>query len=64
MMHARIRLVAGACGDDLGDIIPASEWDEKPPFAYGLKAAQRGEESSPGPRTAGILLRALADLMR
>jgi hypothetical protein len=64
MMHAGIRLVAGACGDDLGDIIPASEWDEKPPFAYGLKAAQRGEESSPGPRTAGILLRALADLMR
>jgi len=64
ILRAPIRLVAGACGDDLGDIIPASEWDEKPPFAYGLKAAQRGEESSPGPRTAGILLRALADLMR
>lgn len=64
IMQAPIRLVAGACGDDLGDIIPASEWDEKPPFAYGLKAAQRGEESSPGPRTAGILLKALADLMR
>jgi len=64
ILRAPIRLVAGACGDDLGDIIPASEWDEKPPFAYGLKAAQRGEESSPGPRTAGILLKALADLMR
>ena len=64
IMHGPIRLVAGACGDDLGDIIPASEWDEKPPFAYGLKAAQRGEESSPGPRTAATLLKALADLMR
>ena len=64
ILRAPIRLVAGACGDDLGDIIPASEWDERPPFAYGLKAAQRGEESSPGPRTAGILLKALADLMR
>ena len=64
ILRAPIRLVAGACGDDLGDIIPASEWDEKPPFAYGLNAAQRGEESSPGPRTAAILLKALADLMR
>jgi len=64
ILNAPLRLVAGACGDDLGDIIPASEWDERPPFAYGLKSAQRGEETSPGPRTAGILLRALADLMR
>jgi hypothetical protein len=64
ILKAPVRLVVGTCGDDLGDIIPASEWDEKAPFAYGLKAAQRGEESSPGPRTAGLLLKALADLMR
>jgi hypothetical protein len=64
ILRAPLRLVAGACGDDLGDIIPASEWDEKPPFAYGLKTAQRGEESSPGPGTARTLLKSLADLMR
>jgi hypothetical protein len=56
--------VVGACGDDVGDIIPISEWDEKAPFAYGLSAAPRGEETSPGPRTAPLLWAAFADLLR
>jgi hypothetical protein len=64
MLRAPVRLVAGACGDDLGDIIPISEWDEKAPFAYGLKAAPRGEETSPGPRTAPLLWAAFEELLR
>ena len=64
LMSAGLRVVAGVCNDDLGDIIPASQWDEKPPFAYGLPAAQRGEATSPGPRTAPLLLKAFADLRR
>jgi hypothetical protein len=64
MLRAPVRMVAGACGDDLGDIIPISEWDEKAPFAYGLAAAPRGEETSPGPRTAPTLWAAFADLLR
>jgi len=64
MLRAPVRFVAGACGDDLGDIIPISEWDEKPPFAYGLAAAPRGEETSPGPRTAPTLWAAFAELLR
>jgi hypothetical protein len=63
-LRAPVRLVAGACGDDLGDIIPISEWDEKAPFTYGLKAAPRGEETSPGPRTAPLLWAAFVDLLR
>ena len=64
MLRAPVRLVAGACGDDLGDIIPISEWDEKAPFASGLKTAPRGEETSPGPRTAPLLWAAFEDLLR
>jgi hypothetical protein len=64
MLRAPVRLVAEACGDDLGDIIPVSEWDEKAPFAYGLTSAPRGEETSPGPRTAPTLWAAFADLLR
>jgi len=64
LLRAPLRMVAGPCGDDLGEIIPASEWDERAPFAYGLKSPQRGEETSPGPGTAAALLKALGDLLR
>jgi hypothetical protein len=64
LLQAPFKVVAGACGDDLGDIIPASEWDERPPFAYGLKSAPRGEETSPGPGTAAALLKALGTLLQ
>jgi hypothetical protein len=63
MLRAPVRLVVGVCGDDVGDIIPISEWDEKAPFAYGLAAPPRGEETSPGPRTAPLLWAAFADLV-
>jgi hypothetical protein len=64
LLRAPLGMVAGPCGDDLGEIIPASEWDERAPFAYGLKSPQRGEETSPGPGTAAALLKALGELLR
>lgn len=64
LLQAQVAMIAGVCGDDVGEIIPASEWDERPPFAYGLKSPQRGEESSPGPGTAAALLKALGGLLR
>jgi hypothetical protein len=64
LLRAPVRLVVGACGDDVGDIIPISEWDEKAPFAYGLAAPPRGEETSPGSRTAPLLWAAFAELVR
>ena len=64
LMPAPIKMVAGGCGDDLGEILPASEWDARPPFAYGLESAPPGEERSAGPQTAPLLWRAFAELMR
>jgi len=38
--------------DELGYIIPGSQWDEEAPFAYGRDAPQYGETNSAGPRVA------------
>jgi hypothetical protein len=62
LMSAPYRFVLGLCNDEVGYIIPASQWDEAPPFAYGRDAPQYGEINSAGPRTAPIVLQAFADL--
>jgi hypothetical protein len=64
MMSATYRFVLGLCNDELGYIIPASQWDEAPPFAYGRDRPQYGEVNSAGPRTAPIVLQAFAELFR
>ena len=62
MMTGRYRFVVCLCGDELGYIIPKSQWDENPPFAYGRDAPQYGEMNSAGPQTAPILLEVFRDL--
>ncbi len=52
-------ILAGLANDELGYIIPKRQWDEKPPFAYGRKSSQYGEENSCGPDMAKYLLEAL-----
>jgi hypothetical protein len=63
MLAARHRLVVGLCNDELGYIIPMSEWDEKPPYAYGRDSPQYGEMNSAGPRVAPLLIRTFEDLL-
>jgi hypothetical protein len=57
------RLLIGLANDELGYIIPKRQWDEKPPYCYGRKKKQYGEENSVGPETAPILCRAFQDLV-
>jgi hypothetical protein len=64
MMSGRYRFVLGLCNDELGYIIPRSEWDLDPPFAYGLAEAQYGEMNSTGPDTAPTLLDAFREILR
>lgn len=64
MMTAAHRFVIGLCNDEIGYIIPAAQWDEAPPFAYGRDQPQYGEERSAGPRTAPIVMQALSELFR
>jgi len=50
--------------DELGYIIPKSEWDSAPPWAYGRDEPQYGEKNSLGPETAPILMGVFQDLLR
>lgn len=63
LMPGRIKFVFGLANDELGYIIPKSEWDEKPPHLYGSKGVY-GEVNSCGPETAPLLHSALAELCR
>ena len=64
LMPGRIKFVFGLANDELGYIIPKSEWDEKPPYLYGAKGHVYGEVNSCGPETARLLHSALSELCR
>lgn len=49
------RLIVGLGNDEIGYILPKRQWDAKPPFCYGLKKAQYGEENSVGPEAGPII---------
>ncbi len=57
------KLIFGLANDEIGYIIPKSQWDVQPPFCYGRKKAQYGESNSLGPETAPILLQAIQMLL-
>ncbi len=63
LMPGRIKFIFGLANDELGYIIPKSEWDEKPPFLYGSDGVY-GEVNSCGPDTARLIHSALAELCR
>ena len=61
-LKGKHRLLVGLGNDELGYFIPKRQWDEKPPFCYGLKKAQYGEVNSVGPETAPIICGTFRDL--
>jgi hypothetical protein len=63
-MRGPHRMLIGLANDEVGYIIPKRQWDVKPPFCYGRKKAQYGEENSVGPETAPILCRAFKELLK
>jgi hypothetical protein len=63
MMRGRFRPVLGLCNDELGYIIPRSEWDETAPWAYGRTGPQYGEINSTGPMAAPTILGAFAAIL-
>ncbi|MEI2726707.1 MAG: hypothetical protein V9H26_25245 [Verrucomicrobiota bacterium] len=49
-MKGKLNMMVGLANDELGYIIPKSQWDTELPYAYGrTKSPQYGEENSPGP---------------
>ena len=49
-MQAKMKMIFGLANDELGYIIPKSQWDVEPPFAFKGRA-QYGEENSFGPES-------------
>jgi hypothetical protein len=57
-MNGKLNMMIGLANDELGYIIPKSQWDVKPPYAYGqTKKPQYGEENSAGPDVAPTIHR-------
>jgi hypothetical protein len=52
-MKGKVTMIMGLANDEIGYIIPKSQWDDKPPYAYGrTDKPQYGEENSFGPDAA------------
>jgi hypothetical protein len=64
LMPGQLKLVLGLANDELGYLVPKSQWDETPPFTYGRSQRPYGEINSCGPDAAVVVYQALAELCR
>ncbi len=64
LMPGQVKFIFGLANDEIGYIIPKSEWDMEAPFNYGAKGAPYGEINSLGPETARLLHTALSRLCK
>lgn len=62
-LKGKHKMIVGLGNDELGYIIPKRQWDEKPPFCYGLKKAQYGEANSVGPDAAPVICNTFKELV-
>lgn len=58
------QFMVGLSNDEIGYIIPKSQWDTESPFAYGREKAPYGEINSLGPETAPTVHREMLNLLR
>lgn len=63
MLTSEFRFVVGLANDEIGYILPRSQWDADAPYAYGRNEPQYGEINSVGPSAAPILADAFATLL-
>ncbi len=64
LMPGKYKFVIGLANDEIGYIVPKSQWDVEAPFTYGLKKAPYGEENSLGPETAPILYKEYLNILK
>ena len=63
MMNGKYKFIFGLANDEIGYIIPRSQWDEEEPFTYGRKDSPYGEENSLGDGTAPIIHKNLKEML-
>ncbi len=61
-MPGRVKFLVGLANDEVGYIIPKSEWDNEAPWLYGSAVRHYGEVNSLGPDTAPAIHAALRQL--
>jgi hypothetical protein len=59
LMPGKVKFVFGLANDEIGYLVPKSEWDEKPPYLYGAKGRPYGEINSVGRDAAATVHGAL-----
>lgn len=55
LMPGRVKFLVGLANDEIGYIIPKSEWDNEAPWLNGAPRRLYGEQISLGPETAPLL---------
>ncbi len=63
LMPGRVKFLFGLANDEVGYIVPKSQWDEKPPHTLHGGRAPYGEVNSVGPETAFLLHTAMRELI-
>jgi hypothetical protein len=63
LLASELKLVIGLANDEIGYVLPRSQWDAKAPFAYGRQDDQYGEDNSVGPSAAARLAEGFARLL-
>ena len=63
LMPGRFKFVFGLANDEIGYIIPKSEWDTDTPYLYNAISSPYGEINSLGPETAPVIHREISDLL-
>ena len=63
MMPGKFKFVFGLANDEIGYIIPKSEWDEIPPYLYNHHKSPYGEINSIGPEAGPIVHESLMELL-
>jgi hypothetical protein len=62
LMPGRVKFLVGLANDEVGYIIPKSEWDDAAPWLYGAADRHYGEINSLGPETGPAIYAALKGL--
>lgn len=63
MMAGKYKFIFCLANDEIGYIIPKSQWDVRAPYAYDRKDSPYGEENSMGPETAPLLHKNLKEML-
>jgi len=63
-MAGKVNMVFNLANDEIGYIIPRTQWDVQPPFTYGDNEAPYGEVNSGGPDVAQVVHREGLNVLR